>query len=173
MRPWQAADAPAVERAYSEPDIQQWHARSMTPSEAQEWIASRAELWAQERGADWAIGDGSGVLGRMGVRRVELAEGLAEVTYWVLPHARGRRVASTALRALSDWLFGEVGLHRIELMHSTLNPASCRVAELASFGLEGVKRQEGLHPDGWHDMHIHARLSGDGEADAAPVSRAR
>jgi hypothetical protein len=76
-------------------------------------------------------------------------------------------VASKALCALSDWLFGELGLHRIELMHSTLNPTSCRVAELASFQLEGVKRQEALLPDGWHDMHLHARLADEPDAAAA------
>jgi ribosomal-protein-alanine N-acetyltransferase len=167
LRPWQPGDVPAIRRAYSEPDIQQWHARSLNASEAVDWIESRAERWAQERGADWAITDDSDVLGRIGLKRVELAEGLAEVSYWVLPHARGHHVASKALCALSDWLFGELGLHRIELLHSTLNPASCRVAELASFRLEGVKRQEALHPDGWHDMHLHARLADDPDR-AAP-----
>ena len=84
----------------------------------------------------------------------------------MLPPARGRRVAATALHAVTDWLFAELGLHRIELTHSTANPASCRVAELAAFQLEGVKRQEALHPDGWHDMHLHARLATDPEDPA-------
>jgi hypothetical protein len=26
---------------------------------------------------------------------------------------------------------------------------------------EGTKRGEALHADGWHDMHLHARLAGD------------
>jgi [ribosomal protein S5]-alanine N-acetyltransferase len=171
LRPWRHDDAPVIVAAYADPVIQHWHARSMNdPSEAVAWIESRIERWSQERGADWAIVDESGVLGRMAVRRLELEAGLAEVGYWVLPHARGRRVASRALCGLCDWLFDEVGLHRIELMHSKLNPASCRVAHLASFRLEGTKRQEGLHEDGWHDMHLHARLAGDLTRAAGPWS---
>jgi hypothetical protein len=27
--------------------------------------------------------------------------------------------------------------------------------------LEGTKRSAILHPDGWHDMHLHARVRGD------------
>ena len=31
----------------------------------------------------------------------------------------------------------------------------------AGFPLEGTKRGESRHRDGWHDMHLHARLAGD------------
>ena len=62
---------------------------------------------------------------------------------------------------LSTWVFDELNLHRVELAHSTLNPASCHVAENAGYTLEGVKRSESLHADGWHDMHLHARLIDD------------
>ena len=109
MRPWGPVDVQALQAAYSEPDIQQWHARSMTTSEALKWIKSRSERWARECGADWAITDDSGVLGRIGLKRIELVELLAEVSYWVLPRARGCRVAATALSALADWLFVESG----------------------------------------------------------------
>lgn len=53
------------------------------------------------------------------------------------------------------------GLNRLELAHSVHNDASCRVAANASYALEGTKRAEGLHADGWHDMHLHARLRAD------------
>ena len=37
-----------------------------------------------------------------------------------------------------------------------------RVATRAGFRLEGTKRGDALHADGWHDMHLHARVSCDG-----------
>jgi ribosomal-protein-alanine N-acetyltransferase len=67
---------------------------------------------------------------------------------------------------MAAWAFGTLGLHRIEANHSTANPASCRVAERAGFAAEGVKRGEALHADGWHDMHLHARLATDGRVTA-------
>jgi RimJ/RimL family protein N-acetyltransferase len=45
--------------------------------------------------------------------------------------------------------------------HSTANVASCQVAQYAGFAVEGTKRGEGRHVDGWHDMHLHARLDDD------------
>lgn len=56
---------------------------------------------------------------------------------------------------------GVLGLHRIEVDHSTRNTASCRVAERAGYRVEGTKRSQALHADGWHDMHQHARIATD------------
>ena len=161
VRPWRVSDAPALAEAYSDPGIQRWHNRSMTGPEAQAWVDSWPGRWAGESGAGWAIGGPSGLLGQISLRRLDLAEGLAEVSYWVVPAARGHRVAPRALCVLSAWLFDHLRLHRVELAHSTMNAASCRVAAHAGFPLEGTKRRESLHRDGWHDMHLHARLSGD------------
>lgn len=45
LRPWRAADAPVVARAYRNPEIQRWHVRSMTEDEALTWVLSGADLW--------------------------------------------------------------------------------------------------------------------------------
>lgn len=39
--------------------------------------------------------------------------------------------------------------------------SSCHVADRAGYVFEGVKRSQVLHPDGWHDMHQHARIATD------------
>lgn len=70
-------------------------------------------------------------------------------------------MAARALTALTTWVFESAGFHRIEVRHSAANPASCRVAERAGFPLEGVMRGQALHTDGWHDMHLHARVKDD------------
>jgi [ribosomal protein S5]-alanine N-acetyltransferase len=40
------------------------------------------------------------------------------------------------------------------------NQASCRVGAKAGYELEGIMRGALLHADGWHDMHLHARVAG-------------
>jgi len=161
LRPWEVADHPAVLAGYADPAIQRWHCRSMTPAEADAWIGAWPGRWRAETGAGWAVVADGAVAGQISLRRVALAEGIAEVSYWVLPAARGRGVAPRALATLAGWCFGTLGLQRVELNHSTANPASCRVAARAGFALEGTKRAEALHADGWHDMHLHARLATD------------
>jgi RimJ/RimL family protein N-acetyltransferase len=161
VRPWREDDAAAVVAAYGDRDIQQWHARSMTAGEAPAWLSSWADRWQAETGAGWAVTQQDVLVGRVGFRAISLPEGLAEIAYWTVPAARGRNIAARAVRAASTWMFQSVGLNRVELNHSALNTASCRIAHKAGFRYEGTKRRHALHPDGWHDMHLHARLADD------------
>jgi RimJ/RimL family protein N-acetyltransferase len=171
LRPWQAADAPTVVEAYRDPDIQRWHVRTMNEAEASAWVLSWPDRWAAETGAGWAIQAGGVVVGRIGLRTMDLAEGQAEAAYWILPTARGRNVAPRALRAMTEWTFTHVGLHRIDLKHSTRNTGSCRVATKAGYAAEGTAQSSGLHADGWHDMHLHARVNDETQFPQADQGR--
>jgi RimJ/RimL family protein N-acetyltransferase len=159
LRPWRESDVPDIVAAYRDPDIRRWHVRSMTDPEALAWLLSWADRWAAETGAGWAVEADGALVGRMGLSAVDLVEGDAAAGNWELPQARGRDIAPTALLALTEWMFTHVGLHRIHLEHSTRNEASCRVATKAQFALEGTMRSSVLHADGWHDMHLHARVN--------------
>lgn len=52
LRPWMAEDAPSLVEAYDDPAIQQWHCRTMTLPEAEEWIRAKAEGWGRESAVD-------------------------------------------------------------------------------------------------------------------------
>jgi RimJ/RimL family protein N-acetyltransferase len=161
LRPWRAADAGVVVRAFSDPDIQHWHFRRYDETEALAWIAECNAQWRSERCASWAVARSrSGeVVGRAAIH-TWLRDGLGEVTYWVLPEARGHGVATRAAVAATRWAH-ELGLHRVQLQHSTRNEASARVALKAAFVSEGIRRGANLHDDGWHDMHLYAHLATD------------
>jgi hypothetical protein len=54
------------------------------------------------------------------------------------------------------------GLQRVQFFHSLANPASCAVARVGGFALEGTLRQSFRYADGLrHDEHLHARLADD------------
>lgn len=170
LRPWRQQDAPTVVAAFSDPAIQHWHLRRADDEdEARDWIGQWQDAWYAETGAHWAVvrpgsaDDRTGeVLGRVSLRTLIPEIGQAECSYWVLPAARGRGVAPRAVSALARWAFDEIGFERLELAHSVRNEPSCRVAAKAGFALEGTRRHSHPHADGWHDMHLHARLRGDG-----------
>lgn len=159
LRPWTGNDLPALLAAYAEPEIQRWHARSMSPDEASRWIAEASEAWRSETAASWAVDVGGTLQGRMTLK-LNLIDEAAEAAYWTRAAASGRGIASGALRLATTWAF-TAGLHRVELEHSTRNPTSCRVAAKAGFFSEGTRRGSVRHSDGWHDMHVHGRISGD------------
>ncbi|MEV5611882.1 GNAT family N-acetyltransferase [Streptomyces sp. NPDC052225] len=160
LRRAELSDAEMIYEAFQEPALRYWHARTMeSPQEAREWIEDTYAGWRNETAAQWIVARAAdnAPLGRMALRTMDLCEGLAEIGYWVLPAARGQGVAPRALAAVTDWALA-AGFHRIELLHSTRNEPSCRVAEKSGYPLEGTRRSSALHTDGWHDMHAHVRL---------------
>ncbi|MFI6208561.1 GNAT family N-acetyltransferase [Streptomyces sp. NPDC051041] len=164
LRPWTARDAPAVHEIFQDPVLRQWHVRAAdSQEEVAGWIEEWRTAWKEERSAQWAVAEAAGdrLLGRVALREMRLDEGVAEVAYWTAAAARGRGVAARAATALAAWALDEIGFHRLELLHAVRNEASCRVAAKAGFALEGTKRSAALHADGWHDMHLHARVQGD------------
>lgn len=160
LRPFEPGDVAAVREAFTTPDIEHWHFRRYeTDDEAAGWIDECGQGWRDERCATWAVVDRAEhrVGGRVSLY-THLENGWGEVAYWLLPSARGRGLATRACVAATRWAH-ELGLHRVELEHSTRNPSSARVARRAGFTPEGVRRAANLHADGWHDMQVHAHLS--------------
>jgi RimJ/RimL family protein N-acetyltransferase len=90
---------------------------------------------------------------------------VADVGYSVHPDSRGHGIARRALTSLTRWLtLDSEGplLARVQLDHSTENPASCHVALSAGFEREGVRRaflplRDADAPDGFrrHDVCLH------------------
>lgn len=127
-----------------------------------EWFEAYRRDWEEEKGGHWAIAREDGeVLGRIAMRGWNFDDGVAGVAYWMLAAARGAGVATCAVVGLSAWA-EEMGFYRLYLDHSTRNPASCRVATKSGYLLEGTMRSSAVHDDGRHDMHLHARIRGDG-----------
>ena len=160
LRPWQPTDAGALLTAYADPAIQRWHVETIDVAGAARYAQVWADAWLAGQRAGWAVVDRGALVGRTTLRGIDLEQGQGELTYWVVPAARGRGVAPSAAEAVVAWAFA-LGFRRLTLNHSTLNGASCRVADKLGFTLEGTRRSAGLHIDGWHDMHLHARLSQD------------
>jgi len=79
------------------------------------------------------------------LRTPEAAEvGIGEIAYVIAPGARGRGVASDALRLVSQWAFGDLGLERLQLSIHPDNLASQRVAVKAGYEYEGTLRSTKL-----------------------------
>jgi RimJ/RimL family protein N-acetyltransferase len=105
-------------------------------------------------------GDGT-LLGMALAPVIERDERTVELGYVVAPHARGRGVATEALRLLTDWAFSELGAERAELLISVDNAASKTVARRGGYVLEGVLRSMHVKQGVREDLEIWSRLPTD------------
>ena len=80
---------------------------------------------------------------------------------WSRAPARGRGVATAAVRLLADWMLREWRPARMQLTTSVDNPASQRVAERAGFRREGVLRAWAENRGRRVDLAMYSRLPGD------------
>lgn len=176
VRIWDPArDAPEAMRLYRDPANDRWGLPFFVPRLIDEF-ATRTRLDKQVEAAragaptSYAVVDADDrVLGDIGWRLDSPGLLIADLGYGTLPEARGRGVARTGLRLLSDWLLDSAdgpGLPRAELDHAVANVASCKVAVGAGFAQEGVRTAylplyDPDVPQLWrrHDVCMHGRLS--------------
>jgi RimJ/RimL family protein N-acetyltransferase len=92
---------------------------------------------------------------------IDHATRTAELGYVVAREARGRGVATEALRQLTAWAF-ELGMLRLELLISVDNDASKRVAAAAGYAFEGIRRSAYFKQDLREDTEVWSRLPTDG-----------
>jgi len=120
---------PAIPYPYSEAD-----ARAFAEHAARGWMEGGQAVFVI------AQAPGRQGLGMISLHLFATDPGLAEVGYWLRREARGHGAATTAVRLVAGWAFGELGIRRLNLQTAPENLASQRVAERAGFTREGLLR---------------------------------
>jgi RimJ/RimL family protein N-acetyltransferase len=82
----------------------------------------------------------------------------AELGYWLLAQARGRRIGSAAAGLLADWAFTELDLDRLEITTTPDNAAALALARSLGFEREGVMRSRNVERGRRVDVVMLARL---------------
>jgi RimJ/RimL family protein N-acetyltransferase len=132
------------------------------PGFARRWLAGYEQGRRDGTRDGFAIVDAEGtLLGLALAPRIEAEARTVELGYLVAPEARGRGVATEALRLLTDWAFRELAAERIELRISAGNRASQRVAERCGYVREGVLRSTYFKNGIREDTEIWSRLPSD------------
>jgi RimJ/RimL family protein N-acetyltransferase len=137
LRPPTAADVGAIAAACQDPDIQHFTFVPVPYAEedARAWVAAAPAV----RGAGTALNllavdrADDTVLGAVGLLRPDRDARSVEIGYWVAPDARGRGVATRAVRLLAPWALDTLRLARVALDVDVPNAASRAVARRAGF----------------------------------------
>ncbi len=153
----------AVEAMLGDPDVLRFTRvpEPVPPDFPRTWLGLYEEGRSEGTREAFAIAEDGEFLGVAVVPRIDHETQTAELGYVVAPEARGRGVASEALRQLTEWAFDDAAMFRLELMISVDNRASRRVAERCGYVREGVLRSLHFKQGLREDTEIWSRLATD------------
>lgn len=169
LRGLRRGDADALAATWADPQVRQWLAvpQEDLGARAGAYVARKRYADAASHGSWWVIcgPDGDEFCGVIGLQNV--ADGSAEVGYWLTATARGHGLATRALEAVCSYAFmpaarGGLGLRRLSAGVAAGNEASARVARRCRFQQIGRARSAEVLGDGSVvDLLLFDRLAGD------------
>ena len=162
-REFVVGDWPAVLAYQSDPRylrLYAWTARSEADARAfvAGFVASQAVAPRRKYQLAITLRDGGELIGNCGIRLAESGVQVADLGYEISPEYWGRGYATEAARAMLDFGFGTLGLHRIWAECVPENAASRRVMEKLGMRREGRLRQTQRYKGRWWDTLVYGIL---------------
>ena len=162
LRPIRLRDARALERELMENRswLRTWEATSPYAPMSFDTRASIRSLLAHSRtgsGLPFLVEYNGELAGQLNVSSVTWGSlSSASIGYWVGEKFAGRSITPIAVALATDYCFGQLGLHRMEICIRPENAPSLRVVEKLGFRYEGLRRRF-IHIDGdWRDHYAFA-----------------
>lgn len=154
LRPLALTDLDAIMAWINDPTVTRNFAglsKQITREQEHAWLV---RVLADPNERLWAVVDAEGrYLGNAGIHKI----------YWPARNgrlgvvlggegARGRGLGTEVVRQLCELGFGELGLHKLWLMHYDSNARMAHIAAKLGFQIEGRLREEYFHDGRFHDM---------------------
>jgi RimJ/RimL family protein N-acetyltransferase len=156
------ADVDAIAPAFRDPEVGGEAGLPPVDAAALRMMLREQLPWLRDRGmlAPYVIEDTDAgtILGGANLRLFDPMRDTVELGYWLFVEARGRGVATRAVRALVEDSHSH-GINRVEAHVRIGNVASERVLERAGFEREGVKRRLLRHGGARVDATLFANVA--------------
>ena len=163
LRPFAVADAGEMYRNWaSDPEVMKF--LTWPVHESPEATVELLKVWVAQYESpeyyQWAmvLKECGQVIGSISVNEHDEKVEKAEVGYCMGKAWWHRGLMAEALQAVMDYLFGEVGFHRIQAAHDLRNPNSGAVMRKCGMTVEGTLRQYLWSNSGVGDMCMHGIL---------------
>jgi len=138
-----------------------WVDRTHSAADMRDFIAARLEQFEAHQGPTAAIRVDGRIAGALGCHPIDWLNRNCHIGYWLDADEQGKGIMSRAVAALLDYLFDEVGLHRVTIQCGTGNHRSCAIPERLGFAHEGLVREAEWVNDRWVDLAIWGMLAND------------
>jgi len=115
-----------------------WAKHTKSVQDREDYIKEVIEERKKNEGNDFVIVSNDDVKGVVGY--IMKNERTAFIGYWLDENSQGNGLVTRSVKALIEYMFKEIGVHRIEINIAEENIKSRKIPERLNFRLEGILR---------------------------------
>ncbi|HUH33897.1 MAG TPA: GNAT family protein, partial [Daejeonella sp.] len=116
-------------------------------------------LHQQKKEVSFVIFLNDNVVGRIGLHHLNMQNKVGAIGYWLTKSAEGKGVITNACKALIDYGFQDLNLHRIEIKAAVTNFKSQAIPVKLNFRKEGILRQAEFLNNQFVDLILYSMLA--------------
>ena len=131
-----------------------WVDHSRSPADIRQFIVRVQAQFEAGEGPNAGVWVDGVFAGNVGCHPVSWANRNCSLGYWIAAAQQGKGVITRCCATMLGHLFGELGLHRVEIRCGTGNTRSCAIPERLGFTREGLLREGEWVNDRWVDLVV-------------------
>ena len=136
-----------------------WVDSTLSSEDSKKFILECKQEFEDKKSADFGVWYDGQWIGSMGFHTIKLDKGWAEIGYWLSEDFQGRGIMTESVKAIIDYGFNTLNLHRIQIRCDSDNLKSKLIPERIGFKLEGVTREDHKKGEEFSDGLIYGLLS--------------
>lgn len=136
-----------------------WVELTHTADDYRKFIQFTRDEFAKESSYHFGIFEDGCFIGGFSINKFDKNDNKVELGYWLGKTHQKRGIITRTVEAVTDFLFKEWDVHRIEIHVAEVNIASRKIPERLGFELDGVMRESMRHNGTYYDMMIYSKLN--------------
>lgn len=135
-----------------------WVGNMQSADDMKNYLQYCETLYQQKTEVSFVIAVAGKIAGRIGLHYIHPHNKTAAIGYWLGKEFEGRGIILQSCKALIQYGFEQLGLHRIEIKAAVQNTRSQAVPEKLHFTKEGILRQAELVNGEFVDLVLYSLL---------------
>ena len=131
-----------------------WVDQTRSSEDVRMFILRVLEQYHSNLGPQTGIWVDGALCGTVGCHPIDWPNRNCSLGYWIDKAQEGKGIITRCCAVMLNYIFEELGLHRVEIRCGTGNSRSCAVPERLGFTREGVVRQGEWVNDHWVDLVV-------------------
>lgn len=141
-----------------------WLDTSQEVADTRKFIEENLPLWLQLRSLHLSVRKDQELIGAVGFHQIDFINKSTSMGYWLDEGHQRKGIMTKSVKALKDYGFNVLGLHRIQILCAIHNNRSEKIALSLGFQKEGVLKDAIYHYGSFFDAYLYSMIAPIGES---------